>query len=410
KYIDARYDDCLSYMIPVMDQINMAERKLNDLLAKLAVVHQLIDEQLYNSSTTISKISSTHATKSGNDFNVAESGATALQIADMAIWYKELEAEIELAKKNEEYLMQLVHDWVEAETDDMVDLYTNQTMELWRLASQDMTQAEAENALDQLEILSHNVSDLYHRIDFIKSDFPSQNPWGKLWISARGYYKTIENCETIENLSPVINDFIHQLSSYDFPSLLLNRVSQNKNVLVIPSQFDINGEQIIIEIINGVILPETTQTRVDDQSITVVIPKSIKSLVGNNFLNSSIKSVIMENPVPPLQYGVTQNQYGEIETLPSNYPFLTWENNDAVLYVPDEAVAIYEESLWTYYFKSILPMSLSSVNSIPYDITDEFPEEIFNLNGMKVGNSIEGLEKGIYIVKKGNKTSKICIN
>ncbi|MDE6795026.1 MAG: hypothetical protein K2J63_06935, partial [Muribaculaceae bacterium] len=175
KYIDARYDECVSYMVPVMDQINMAERKLNDLLAKLAVVHQLIDEQLYNSSTTISKINSTHATKSGNDFNVAESGATALQIADMAIWYKELEAEIELAKKNEEYLMQLVHDWVEAETDDMVDLYTNQTMELWRLASQDMTQAEADNALDQWEILADKVKELYNRIDSIKSDFPSQN-------------------------------------------------------------------------------------------------------------------------------------------------------------------------------------------------------------------------------------------
>ena len=35
--------------------------------------------------------------------------------------------------------------------------------------------------------------------------------------------------------------------------------------------------------------------------------------------------------------------------------------------------------------------------------------EIYTLNGTKVGNSFDGLEKVVYIVRKGNKASKIMI-
>ena len=35
------------------------------------------------------------------------------------------------------------------------------------------------------------------------------------------------------------------------------------------------------------------------------------------------------------------------------------------------------------------------------------PVEVYTLNGVKVGSSLDGLKKGIYLVKKGNKVQKV---
>lgn len=50
---------------------------------------------------------------------------------------------------------------------------------------------------------------------------------------------------------------------------------------------------------------------------------------------------------------------------------------------------------------------ISGVNMIEDD--QEYPVEVYNLNGVKVGNSTDGLAKGLYIVRKGGVTSKVIV-
>ena len=47
-----------------------------------------------------------------------------------------------------------------------------------------------------------------------------------------------------------------------------------------------------------------------------------------------------------------------------------------------------------------------SIESVGADNADA-PVEVYTLGGVKVGDSLNGLQKGIYIVKQGNKVQKV---
>lgn len=84
--------------------------------------------------------------------------------------------------------------------------------------------------------------------------------------------------------------------------------------------------------------------------------------------------------------------------------------NNATLYLPEAGIEpATNTSPWNL-FKNIVPHKFpSGVNDILSDTEENIPVEVYNLNGVKIGNSIETLSPGIYIVRQGLKTRQILI-
>lgn len=55
--------------------------------------------------------------------------------------------------------------------------------------------------------------------------------------------------------------------------------------------------------------------------------------------------------------------------------------------------------------ESITDDNSSAAGKIDYNA----PLEVYNLLGVKVASSVDGLAKGIYIVRQGNATAKIAV-
>lgn len=61
------------------------------------------------------------------------------------------------------------------------------------------------------------------------------------------------------------------------------------------------------------------------------------------------------------------------------------------------------------YFKSIEAYDFSGIEMIKENIDINLPYEVFNLNGVRVGNSTDNLSPGIYIVRQGSIVNKIAV-
>ena len=83
-----------------------------------------------------------------------------------------------------------------------------------------------------------------------------------------------------------------------------------------------------------------------------------------------------------------------------------WE---CTLYVPQESLEDYKAApQWKEFFF----IEDSGVDDVTVDNIDvsSYPVEIYNLSGLKVGNSLNNLAPGIYIKRQGTKTEKIMVN
>lgn len=84
--------------------------------------------------------------------------------------------------------------------------------------------------------------------------------------------------------------------------------------------------------------------------------------------------------------------------------------DQALLYVPEEAVEKYKELEPWKYFKNIQAYNFSNgIEEITADFNPYEAYEVFNLNGVKVGDNVEALAPGIYIIRQSNTIKKIAI-
>ena len=60
-------------------------------------------------------------------------------------------------------------------------------------------------------------------------------------------------------------------------------------------------------------------------------------------------------------------------------------------------------------FTNIKSYDPAGIDEISVDFDANLPYEVYNLNGIKVGNSIEGLSSGIFIVRQGKTVKKISV-
>lgn len=81
----------------------------------------------------------------------------------------------------------------------------------------------------------------------------------------------------------------------------------------------------------------------------------------------------------------------------------------ATLYVPEVAVDICRQRNPWSQFKNIEAYDFSKVDFEIVDIDSDLPVDVYRFNGIRIGDSLEGLSPGLYIVRQGNNVQKLTI-
>lgn len=127
----------------------------------------------------------------------------------------------------------------------------------------------------------------------------------------------------------------------------------------------------------------------------VRLPNSLK-VIGNSAFNDckALEEVYYSATEPILPY----------------WPVFEGSYDKATLYVPEEAVAKCRSAFPWSYFRRIEAYDFLGVEDVTADIEGESVCKVYNLNGVRVGSSTDGLAPGMYIVRQGNTANKIVVN
>ncbi len=138
----------------------------------------------------------------------------------------------------------------------------------------------------------------------------------------------------------------------------------------------------------------------------VYLTRHMTKIPGYSFANcKALTDVYCEATTPPKLDNGWSN-----ESFESYYAFVNCDLNSVTLHVPKNCKAKYESALGWSNFIKIKEDYESGVDEIySDDFCDSESIEIFNLNGVYVGDSKERLDPGIYIVRQGNKVKKIAV-
>ena len=93
----------------------------------------------------------------------------------------------------------------------------------------------------------------------------------------------------------------------------------------------------------------------------------------------------------------------------SNSIFYDINYENVTLYVPAEAVGKCKHIEPWKNFSKIEVYDFSGIEDVFVEIDSTLPYEVYNLNGVMIGNSIENIAPGIYIVHQGNVVKKIAV-
>ncbi|MBD5213508.1 MAG: leucine-rich repeat protein, partial [Bacteroidales bacterium] len=157
----------------------------------------------------------------------------------------------------------------------------------------------------------------------------------------------------------------------------------------------------------------------DCSSLTsITIPNSVTSIEGSTFYGcSSLTSITIPDSVTSIEgsafsycTGLTSIYYGAkvpIECSPQLFSDETYVM--ATLYMSDEGIEIGRTINPWKNFLNIEVQDSSAVKDVFSDFDDNAPYEIYNINGVKIGNSFDGLSRGIYIVRQGVTAKKVVV-
>lgn len=129
---------------------------------------------------------------------------------------------------------------------------------------------------------------------------------------------------------------------------------------------------------------------------SVTIPESISSIGKQAFLDCISLTTVYYNTKEPIQKS-------------SDTVFDSSTYSNATLYVPAETVEKCKDIYPWSEFKNIQAFEFSGVEEIKAEVDADTPYDIYNLNGVRVGDNIEVLTPGIYIVRQGATTKKISV-
>lgn len=117
------------------------------------------------------------------------------------------------------------------------------------------------------------------------------------------------------------------------------------------------------------------------------------------FGGSAIKVIKIRSKIPPIVKGDDINTRREC--------FYKDVYGNATLYVPEGSREAYEaHEVWGQFMNIETFDPNASIDEI---MSGDVDCEVYTIGGLKVGNSLDGLPKGIYIVRKSSKVTKIVI-
>lgn len=197
--------------------------------------------------------------------------------------------------------------------------------------------------------------------------------------------------------SPIseLENYLQIISEMNLDEQLTKNVIANNYTFEIPGNVTMDGEELTVSSTWGV---DLIKEEISDNPVTIILPENITG-ISDSFSNLYIDKIIIKAKVPPFLFASFTTNY--------NY-----NREKTLVYVPDESLNDYI-SKWRYMFMpaNILPISQSAVSSITDDVnTGECEPEVFTLQGVKIGKSIDNLPKGIYILRQGNSSQKIRVD
>lgn len=145
------------------------------------------------------------------------------------------------------------------------------------------------------------------------------------------------------------------------------------------------------------------------------VPASVLMIATGAFANGTgLTSVKLEKTVAFIGSGAfadcvnLASVYYDCENpIEGSADIFTNAYDEATLYVPEDAVEKCKQIDPWKNFKNIKAYDFSGVEAIAAELNNNV--EIYNLNGMKTGNSINGLTPGIYIIRNGNTVRKLIV-
>lgn len=151
--------------------------------------------------------------------------------------------------------------------------------------------------------------------------------------------------------------------------------------------------------LKSVIFPNTV-TKIGNKSFSgcssltdVVLPKNLATLGSNVWMEcENISKVVY---------------LGEQPVKADDNIFEDAVYNKATLYVPNGKIEAFRNSTPWGLFKNIEEDATGGVAEVAVDFSTVY--EVYNLNGVKVGNTVDGLPAGIYIVSQGTAVTKVAV-
>lgn len=153
--------------------------------------------------------------------------------------------------------------------------------------------------------------------------------------------------------------------------------------------------------------------------ISIEIPNSVTTIKASAFGGcSSLKSLTIPNSITQISEYVFKD-CNALEKIYYNtdYPITANENvfsdyTKATLFVKASALDKIKETTPWRFFSKIETYDFAKLDAITIDgnsIDWSAPYEVYNLSGMMLGDSTDGLRPGIYIVRQGNRAEKISV-
>ena len=176
--------------------------------------------------------------------------------------------------------------------------------------------------------------------------------------------------------------------------------------------------------INSVTIPESV-TKIERYAFyhcnsltSVTIPESVTIIGKGAFIScASLKTLYL----PESLTQIDELAFGDCNQLASIYypaykPIECNSNifsddtyNSATLYLSEDGELLVTNIEPWNKFANIKSYDPAGIDEISADFDANLPYEVYNLNGIKVGNSIEGLSSGIFIVRQGKTVKKISV-
>lgn len=391
------------------DRMETCNRKIINILNRMNLlmdnIHACIDS-LYPQSTHSGNTTATGYKNAGITAYAGSTSEFNMNLIDEYLentyieslrFLESFQSEFDLAAERAEII---ILEW-SAETDRILDI-SNQMFEKWNADLNEIEKQISANPDEGQTILLYNrLMELYetitkehHDLQYFIENAIYRDPWAYLYDTISQLITKIENNDP-EDVIMQAKDLTYRIHSYNLPSILIDTAFENESTIRIPSGFNINGNHIAIEHIDGAILPENFSTKSAEDYLTLVIPESVTRIMNGAFASKTISNVISEASIPPMLEGNIK-------------PFLYASEWSKLLYVPDESVNAYKESDWSKYFNEILPISAADVAEIESGDMSSTPR-IYTIQGIYVGDTIEGLPKGIYIIRNGKSCRKMAV-